>query len=154
MCVPIKNEACASGACARAKKFECEGWRAKLFRFGVALRVIDAPSCPRGAGFGARAHKQTVRTVALGKQQQPARGFEIERLAAAAQRANHHRAARSQRLLSRPKRLVAFGAADDDQLVGVEPVLREANRIRRAVFREHALFTRPDHPWRTSPGSR
>jgi hypothetical protein len=36
----------------------------------------------------------------------------------------------------------------------VEPVLRKADWIRRAVFGEHALLTRPDHPCGTSPGSR
>ena len=118
------------------------------------MRVIDAPTCPRGAGFGAWAHEQAPRTIAFSKKQQPARGFEIEGFAAAAERAYHNSPARGERLLCSPERLVAFGAADDDQLLGIEAVMREANRIRRAILGKHALFAGPDHAWGTGPRSR
>jgi hypothetical protein len=95
-----------------------------------------------------------MRTIAFGKEQQPARRFEVERFAAAAERADHHRTARGKRLLGRPERLIAFGAANDDQLLGIEAVLRETNRVRRAILGKHALFACPDHAGSAGPGSR
>lgn len=48
------------------------------------------------------AHEQATRAIAFGEQQQAASGFEIERAAALAERADDDCAWRRQRLLGRP----------------------------------------------------
>ena len=72
--------------------------------------------------------------IAFSEEQQTARGFEIERLAAAGERADHDGAWRSERLFCRPQAFFAFRRAHEDEMAGIEPELDEAWRIRRTVF--------------------
>ncbi len=83
--------------------------------------------------------------IALGKEQQTARGFEIERLAASAERTDHHSARCRERLFRRPHHFLALGGADYDQPLKVQAELREARRIRRALFGEDAFLPGPEN---------
>lgn len=93
--------------------------------------------------------------IALGEQQQPPRGLELERRAARRpkiiERADHHSARRGQPLLGRPQGLLALARAHDNQPARVEPELHQSRRIRRALLGEHALLARPDDPRGASP---
>lgn len=82
--------------------------------------------------------------VTLGKQQQPARGLEIERLSLRGERADHHSAADTERLLGRPQRILAFARARHDQTRQIEPELRQPWRIRRAFLGKRAFLASPD----------
>ena len=81
--------------------------------------------------------------IAFGEEQKAAGSFEIERLAAAGERADHHRARRGERLLSGPQALLALGGADEDEPAWIEPELQEPWRVWRPVLREHALLAGP-----------
>jgi hypothetical protein len=90
-------------------------------------------------------HEQTPRTIALGEEQQTPRGFEIERTAALAKRANDDGAGRRQRLLGRPQTLLALGGADEDETGRIETEIGEPWGVRCAVLGEDALFACPDY---------
>lgn len=83
--------------------------------------------------------------IAFGKEQETARGFEIERLAAPAQRADHDGAGCGERLFRRPHHLLALSGADNDQALKVQTELGEPRRIRRALFGEDAFLSGPEH---------
>lgn len=83
--------------------------------------------------------------VALGEKQQAPRGFEIERLAARAERADHNGARRIEGLLGRPQTFLAASGADEDEAAWVEPKMREPGRVWRAILGEHAFLPGPDH---------
>lgn len=95
--------------------------------------------------------------IALGKQQKTARGFEIERLAAPADRTDHDNARCRERLFRRPHHFLALSGADDDEALKVQAELRETRRIRRALFGEDALLPHPERlpaPGRGQPQSK
>lgn len=89
--------------------------------------------------------------IALGKEQETARGFEIERLAARSERADHDSARRIERLLGCPQTFLALCSAHEDETAGIEPELREPRRVRGAVFGEDALLACPNHPGLACP---
>ena len=89
--------------------------------------------------------------IAFGKEQQTARGFEIERLAAAGERADDDSARRGERLFGRPQAFLALGRADEDEACGIEAELGKAGRVRRAVLGKDAVLTGPDHPGLLGP---
>ena len=82
--------------------------------------------------------------VAFGEEQETTRGFEVERLAAAGERADHHRTLRGESLLSSPQTLLTLGGADEDKAAGIEPKLQEPRWVWRSVLREHALLAGPN----------
>lgn len=91
--------------------------------------------------------------IAFCEKQQPTRGFKIERLAPAGERADHDSAGGGQCLLSGPQAFLALGCADEDEAAGIEAELSKTWRVRRAVFGEDAILTRPDHAGLPGPHS-
>ena len=112
----MNDEARASRPPSAAHKFNRESGRAQFAIMRIAWRRGDAPACPCRTGFGMRADKQAACSVSLSEEKQTAGGFEIKRLAARAQCANHNSARRRQTLLGGPKRVLALIGANNQKL--------------------------------------
>lgn len=151
MGVPFHCEARTRGAGAVAYEIDAKSGRAELALLGVARRGSNAPARPGGARLVERAHEDAARAVAFGEQEQTPRCFEFERLGARGERADDDSAGGGKPLLGGPQRFVALAGADDDQPVGVEAEVSEADGVRGALLSEDALLAGPDHPRLTGP---
>lgn len=144
MRVPIYGEVSARGAAATAREFCAKCREAKFIRLCIALCRRHTPACPRGAWAVFGHQQQAARRIALREQQQAAAGFEIERFALSAERADHDRACCPECLFGRPESVFAFSRTRDDQAIERQAVLSETYRIRRAFFSEGSIFAGPE----------
>ena len=144
MRVPIYDVRSARRPAATARQFSTKRRHSEFIRFCVTLSRPYAPARPRCAWPVLRNQQQTARRVAFGEEQQTAAGFEVERFALSAERADHDRACCRERLFGSPERVFSLSRARDDQTIKRQAVLCEADRVRRALFGECSIFAGPE----------
>ena len=153
MGVPLQSEARARGTGAVAHEIDVKSRRAQFALLCPARRRRDAPARPGGACLVERAYEYAARAVAFGEEEETARRFEFERLGPRGERANDDSARSGEPLLCGPESFLALAGADDDEGVGIEPELGEADGVRGALLGEDALLANPDQASLASPGS-
>lgn len=75
----------------------------------------------------------------------------VEWFALSAERANHDRAGCGERLLGGPECVFAFARTGDDQTIERQPIVCEADRIRRALFGKRGVLASPEDAGWPSP---